>query len=192
MEKTNSHSLYQYIHEIFYRQDYQTGNVHELIELAVYSAAAFFTPMFLSSHQFVTGIVVNAALVLAAYNLRGIKLLPVIFFPSLGVLAGGLIFGDLTSYVLYLLPFIWIGNALIVAEFKWLQLNHAFPFFFVLWMAAAAKTAVILGAVLAFVYLTLVPVQFISMGMLQLFTALIGGASAFVVQKGKSRFLGKQ
>jgi len=185
MKATENPGFYDYVHGIFHRQEYSISNIQELIELAVYSALAFFVPMFLKQPQFLVGSIVNMALVLAALNLRGIKLLPIILFPSLGVLAGGYLFGGFTIYLVYTLPFIWLGNALIVLAFKWLQLQHKMHFFNVLLISAAAKAAVILGAVFVLVSLAILPSAFISMGALQLFTALVGGTMAFAVQRIK-------
>ncbi|MDD5181746.1 MAG: hypothetical protein PHC66_01075 [Candidatus Nanoarchaeia archaeon] len=187
MKNDKTSGFCDYVHSIFNKQEFQISNIQELIELSVYSALAFFIPMFLKQPQFLVGSLVNMALVLAAFNLRGIKLLPVILFPSLGIIAGGYVFGGFTMYLVYALPFIWLGNALIVLAFKWLQLQHNLRFFPVLWIASAAKTAVILGAAFVLVSLAIIPKAFMNMGMLQLVTALVGGTMAFAVQKLKNR-----
>lgn len=187
MQKKKESDFCDYVHDVFHRQEYQISNIQELIELAVYSALAFFVPMFMHQTQFLVGSLVNMALVLAALNLRGIKLLPVILFPSLGVIAGGYLFGGFTIYLVYTLPFIWLGNALIFLAFKYAHLNEKMPFFSTLWIAAGAKTAVILGSAFVLVSLAIVPNTFIDIGMLQLFTALVGGTMAFAVQKIKNK-----
>jgi hypothetical protein len=187
MKVKESPGFCDFVHDVFHKQEFQISNVQELIELSVYSALAFFIPMFLKQPQFLVGSVVNMALVLAALNLRGTKLLPVVLFPSLGVIAGGYIFGGFSIYMVYILPFIWLGNALIVLAFKYANLKEKMPFFSTLWIAAGAKTAVILGSAFVLVSLAIVPKAFMDMGLLQLFTALVGGTMAFAVQKIKNR-----
>jgi len=97
-----------YSYKTFSLNEYQLSYKQELIELFIYSLLSFFIPFILSHPQLLVGTIVNSALVLAALNLRGIRLLPVIMLPSLAVLSSGLIFGQFTYYLLYLIPAIWL------------------------------------------------------------------------------------
>ena len=169
-----------------YEQEYALSTVQETAEMVVYSAVCFFIPFLLGQPQILVGTLVNAALVLAALNLRGARVLPVILLPSLGVLAAGLIFGPLTPFLLYMIPFIWIGNSVLVVAFKELRLAKKMKYWKVLLAGAAAKASFLFASAVALFSLGLVPVPLLTaMGVLQLQTALLGGLLAFVVQKAK-------
>ena len=66
----------------------------------------------------------STAVITSSLNLKGWKLVPVILAPALGALSRGLLFGPMTIYLIYLLPFIWIGNTILVFTFKQLKLNN--------------------------------------------------------------------
>ena len=169
-------------------QDYLISNYHELFETVVYSAVAFLVPFFLGHSQLVTGMIVNMALVLAALNLRNGKLLPVIFLPSIGALAGGMIFGPFTIYLVYMIPFIWAGNFLLVYLVKRLSLSGRKNSLLSLGAGAAVKSAFIFAGALALFSLAVIPKQLlVPMGILQLATALIGGNLALGVQRLKKQ-----
>ena len=77
-------------------------------------AVSFLVPFFIGGPQLLVGSMVNALLVVAALKLPTRALWPVIIFPSLAVFLRGVIFGPLTIFLAYLIPFIWISNALLV------------------------------------------------------------------------------
>jgi len=108
----------KYLYNTANLQDYSLNNIHQYFEMTIYTLFSFMLPIILSHPQIVVGIAVNAMLVLGALNLKGYKLIPVIIAPSLGALSGALLFGPFTKFLLYLAPFIWIGNAILVFSFK--------------------------------------------------------------------------
>lgn len=172
------------------RQEYPLSNVQEYIEMILYAVIVFSLPFILGHEQLLVGSVVNCALVLAALNLRGWKLLPVIILPSVGVFFAGLVFGSLTSSLVYMIPFIWLGNAVLVLSIKELVLDRKNNRFASLGFGAAAKTAVLFGSALALLWFGLVPAAFlVAFGALQLYTALIGGAGAIALQEAKRRLV---
>jgi len=146
----------------------------------VLCSLSFLVPFSLGEPQLLVGTIVNAALIAGAYKLKGWELLPLIILPSLGALSRGLVFGPWTPYLALMLPFIWVGNALLVIAVKRLivldKRNYA------LGNAAgiAAKTAFLFGAAYALYSLHVVPAVFLTaMGIFQLMTALAGAALAF-------------
>lgn len=143
------------------------------------SLLALVVPFSLGNSQLITGTLVNAALFLSAVLLPQRLFLPIIVFPSLGVLARGLIFGPLTPFLLYFAPFIWLANLTLVLFFR-----RAFPFFgFFLsaFLAALVKVAILFSSANLFFQLKLVPDLFLTaMGMNQLITAWLGGLGAFL------------
>jgi hypothetical protein len=174
------------------KQDYVLSNVQENLELVVYSLISFFVPLFLGHPQIVVGVLVNMALVLAAFNLRGLKLLPVIMLPSIGVLCAGLIFGSFTWLLVYMIPFIWIANAILVFGIKKYFVSTKFFSFNnskILLGASFFKFLFLFTFASIFVLLGLLPSIFLlAMGPLQFGTAIVGGFVAFSVQGVKKEF----
>jgi len=162
-----------------FQNKYIFGYNQQFVEMLIYSAVCFLVPFFFGHPQLVVGIVVNAALVLAALRLDTAKIVPVILTPSLGVLARGLIFGPYTIYLVYMIPFIWIGNALLVYLVKKFNKKSIG-----LGVGAVTKTAFLFGTAYVLVHLSVLPVIFLTaMGIMQLVTAIIGGAIALGINK---------
>jgi hypothetical protein len=179
---------YSYILDSFFRQEYAISMMQEYAEMTLYALVAFLLPFILGHEQLVVGSVVNCALVLAALNLRGARLLPVILLPSIGALLAGMIFGPLSSSLIYMLPFIWLGNAILVLAVKEIALMANRNQLAALGAAAFAKTALLSASALLLFSFGLVPLQFIAaFGILQLATALCGGTAALGVQEAKRR-----
>ena len=173
-----------------FKQDYHIKNIQENAELVVYSMVCFFIPFLLGHPQLLVGIVVNASLILAALNLKSFKLLPIIMIPSIGVLTKGLIFGPFTIFLVYMIPFIWIGNAILVYCFKKLNLGLGLNSWFVLFIGSVSKAGFLFGVAYLLVKLSILPAVFLgAMGLLQVYTALLGGVLAFSVQGIKKRVL---
>jgi hypothetical protein len=177
---------HSYMYRLANLQDYAMGNVYENVEMVVYALVCFFTPFFIGHPQVFVGIVVNAALVTAALNLKGYKLLPVIILPSLGVLSRGILFGLFSKFLLYMIPFIWIGNTILVVSFKHFKLEKKYSYWLALGIGALLKGGFLFFSALALYKLGVVPVIFLTaMGVIQVTTALLGGAAAFGVHYGK-------
>ncbi len=167
-------------------QDYKLGYLQENLEMVIYAAICFFVPFFMGHPQIVVGVVVNAALIMAALNIRDYRLLPITIFPSLGVLSRGLIFGPFTIYLVYMIPFIWLGNAILVYSFKRFNLGMGLNKMVTLVLGAVLKTAFLFGSAFILVKLAILPPVFLTaMGLMQLTTALIGGAIALTAQRVK-------
>jgi len=159
---------------------YNYSNKHQYIEMVVLSLAAFFIPLFLGHQQLLVGSVVNAFLITAGLHLKTWKILPIIIMPSLGALSAGLIFGPLSKFLLLMIPFIWISNTLLVLTFKKIKKNY--------WIRLSIGTALKAGFLFtaAFVLYSFgaLPIIFLTaMGILQVYTALIGGVLAFTYEK---------
>lgn len=170
----------KYVYKIANLQDYVLGNIHQYFEMVLYTVVCFFLPLILSHPQLVVGTVVNALLITAALNLKGYKLLPVIIAPSLGALSGGLLFGPFTIYLLYLIPFIWIGNTILVFSFKAVKLGMKKNYWFTLIIGALLKSGFLFLSALLLYKLGVIPVVFLTaMGVIQLTTASLGGVVAY-------------
>lgn len=149
-------------------------------EFAFYITASILIPFLLGHPQLLVGSVINMILTLVALNLSWKKALPIILLPSLAVALRGAVFGPFTVFLLYLTPFIWLGNSLFVGAIKKFKRNNV--------------VAVVLSSLLkaGFLYLSafllfklgVIPKIFLTaMGVFQLYTALIGGSSALLIMQ---------
>lgn len=165
---------------------YVTSQTFEYMEFFVLTAIAFLVPLLLRHPQLLVGAVVNFMLVMAATNVRGWgKILPLIVLPSLAAAAGGLLFGPFTVYLLYMAPFIWVGNAIFVFTFKYLYVAQANSFVPTLVAAVLLKTGFLYGTALLLINLSVLPPVFAgAMGLTQLYTAAMGGVGALLATLG--------
>lgn len=177
--------------EFLSRQEYKLTYLQENVELVIYSALCLLIPFFIGHNQFLIGTMVNAALILAALNLRKYKLLPIIMLPSIGVFARNLVFGNFTMFLAYMIPFIWIGNSILVLTFKRFGLTR--NKWLVLILAASLKSGFLFASAFVFVKLSVLPALFLTtMGLMQLYTALAGGVLAFSLHKVKKLAIQRQ
>jgi len=168
--------------------DYSLINKQIWAEWLLYSLVGFFTPFLLGGPQFLVGFIVNAMLVLGALNLRDYRLIPLIILPSIGVFSRGLLFGPFTLFLAYLLPFIWVGNLLLVIGIKNFVLHRKWNRVFALFFSAVIKAAWLFVAAFVLYSLDLIPEKFLTfMGPFQLLTALSGGLMAFMLHEVKKR-----
>jgi hypothetical protein len=184
---------YEYIKKLYYDSIYNLKNIEENIQMVLLSCIGFFLPFILGHPQILVGIIVNAMLIVGATYLKGHKLLPIILLPSLGVLTAGVLFGTYTIYLLYLIPFIWLGNAIYVYTYKHFNSethklkNNALG----IGIASILKAGFLFGITFLLVQLAIVPSMFLTaMGMLQLTTALIGGVVAVGIVKTREKIAG--
>jgi hypothetical protein len=155
------------------RYNYSTR--YQNIETFVLSTVAFFIPFLLGHQQLLVGSAVNTFLILAGIQLKSWRILPVILLPSLGAVAAGLIFGPLSKFLLIMVPFIWAGNTLLV----W-SMRQKKNYFFNLGLGIILKVGLLFGISFVFYSFGVLPAIFLTaMGILQVYTALIGGAAAF-------------
>jgi len=144
------------------------------------SLLSFSIPFALGHPQGLVGTIVNACLLLAAIFLPRKFILPLIVFPSLGVLARGIIFGPFTMLLVYFLPFIWLANLVLILVFEKLfsHLNYFFSVFF----GATAKALFLFTIANVYFQLSLAPKIFVQlMGLNQFLTALAGGTISWII-----------
>lgn len=161
------------------------SNLEQNIHFIAYSLIVFISPFLLGHPQLLVGIIVNAALILGATYMKGHRMLPLILLPSIAVLMRGMIFGPFTIFLVYMIPLIWLGNAIYAYAFRHLKLRKLNSIFSV-GLAAAMKTALLFGAAFLLVKMSILPTIFLTtMGVLQLTTALLGGLLAIGVVKAR-------
>ncbi len=143
---------------------------------------AFAIPFFVSGPQWLTGTTVNTLLFIAVIRLPRKRLLPVIILPSIGALLHGVLFGPLTLFLIYFLPFIWIGNLILISVFAYLKKRVAGLMGIII--AASFKSLFLFAIANGYFHFHLVPKLFInSMGFIQLVTAISGGLLAIFILK---------
>jgi len=161
-------------------EKYNYSERFQNIEMIIFSFAGFFIPFFVGHPQILVGTFVNAFLILAGLHFKGYRALPVILMPSLGVLSRGLIFGPYTIYLVLMIPFIWIGNALLVYTFRRFKISYWLN----LTLGIALKTSFLFGTAYLLYLAGVLPVIFLTtMGILQVTTALLGGILVFSYEK---------
>jgi len=111
----------------------------DIVLLNIYIVASFALPFFLGHPQILVGVLVNAMLVLGALHMKKYSLLPLIMLPSLGVLARGMVFGPFTTFLVYMIPLIRLGNFLLVRGIKYFYLTKSWNRFLALGVSAFIK-----------------------------------------------------
>ena len=135
---------------------------------------AFVIPLLFNGSQIITGSIINTLLFISAAKLSKRTLPFMAVIPSLGAVSNGILFGPFTIYLVYFLPFIWIGNYLLMYITK----THN------MWIASFIKSIFLFLIAYVFVSLHIVPKIFLTaMGVLQLGTAFIGGIAALGISK---------
>lgn len=154
---------------------------------AIASILSFFVPFGLGHPQWLVGTIVNACLFLGAIYLPKRYYISLAILPSFGVLARGIIFGPFTLFLVYFLPFIWIGNLILILVFKNLFSRLGFVFSGI--SASVLKFLFLLATAFIYLKFSIVPAVFLqAMGLNQLATALAGGLIAFIIYYGHRKF----
>ena len=172
-----------YVNELVNKRMYVTPEVLEYVEYAGLALIALLVPLLFRHPQLLVGSVVNFMLIMAAVNVRGWKkIVSLILLPSVAAVAGGYLFGPFTIFLIYMMPFIWVSNAILVFVFKSLYVSKRKNYLLTLPLAAGLKASFLFGIALLLFNLSVLPQMFlIAMGLVQLATALIGGLMAFSV-----------
>lgn len=146
----------------------------------VYCFLLYLIPLVLSGPQLLVGSIVNAALFAATLKLSKQSLFLLAVLPSLGAFSHGVLFGPLSWFLFYFLPFIWAGNLILIGVFRQ---TRVLPAAWARIVLAAALKALLLFAAANFYYRwQIAPKPFITaMGLVQFETALIGGFSVWAL-----------
>lgn len=169
------------------RQLYNRSRSVETLEYIIFVLLGIAIPLLLKQPQLLVGSTVNFVLIMTAIHVRGwSKVVSLIVLPSVSALLGSYLFGPFQIFLVYMLPFIWGGNALIVFLYKYLYVHKRMYFLLTLPVAALVKSAFIFCFALLWIKLSVIPpiaapVYEVAMGHFQLITAVLGGCAAFLV-----------
>jgi hypothetical protein len=171
-----------------YKGSISSLKIDQNMEMAIYALISFSLPFLLPQSQLMLGAVVNSSLVLSAFYLKGRKVIPAIVLPSIGAVLRGMMFGPSTAFLIYMLPFIWAGNALLVGGMKLLYGRMKLAYALSSAMSIAAKVLLLFGSAYVLYSFGLVPAVFLaSMGVMQAITAAIGCSSAYAIDIVRER-----
>ena len=141
--------------------------------------------------QIIIGSIVNTALIMTVINLNGwAKILGVVTMPSISTILSGYVFGSASTYMVYMIPAIWIGNFILVYLYKLLLLDKKLNYFLAGIAGVLLKVAVIFLFFNVLNLFNVFPEKLVStlqnaMGLTQLITASIGVVVAFVIYKAE-------
>lgn len=147
----------------------------------IFPVLAFSIPFILSGPQWLTGTFVNCYLFLYVSSLSQKYKTLAIILPSIAALLHGAVFGPFTPFLIYFLPFIWLGNLILVSIFERTKsLNYSLRII----LSSISKSVFLLSFAFIYVGLGIVPKLFMtSMGLIQLLTALLGGFLSLIILK---------
>jgi hypothetical protein len=155
-------------------------------QIAIFCAifvVSFFVPFLMGQPQWLIGTIVNAGLFMVATYLPKKYFLPIAIFPSLGIMARGLIFGPFTPFLIYFMPFIWLSNYVLIQTFSFLT-NRDKGYIISVILAATCKFVLLFFIANIYFNFSVIPGVFLhTMGLNQLATALAGGLISFLVYK---------
>ena len=141
--------------------------------------------------QIIIGSIVNTALIMTAINLNGwAKILGVVTMPSISTILSGYVFGSASTYMVYMIPFIWLGNFALVYLYKLLLLNKNINYLFTGIISVIIKVAIIFLSFNVLNLFNIFPEKLVNtlqnaMGLTQLITASIGVVVAFAIYKAE-------
>lgn len=143
---------------------------------------AFLIPFLISGPQLLTGTLVNCLLILGIKFVDKKNYLIISILPSIATILNGLVFGKFTIFLVYFLPFIWLGNFVLIKSI--IYLKEKLPLSLSMVLSVVFKTIILYFTALVFLKFKLVPEIFlIAMGVFQLITGLLGGIIYLIVNK---------
>jgi hypothetical protein len=136
-------------------------------------------PLFIGEPQYIVGSIVNAVLIYSTLRFGFKNTIPFLVLPSCMSYLRGILFGNLTIFLIYLIPFIIISNAIYSFTTNQFQ-GKALGIF----LACILKMLFLYSVTTILINIDLLPkLFFTTMGINQLITAIIGGRLGYIVYK---------
>jgi hypothetical protein len=135
---------------------------------------SFLVPLLISKPQLLVGSTINLLITYSTLRYGLKKTVPILLTPSLVATGSGLLFGGATLFLVYLMPFIMISNILLSYSISKQKniLGILIGIFFKVFFLYSATYILVQAIGLPNIFLT-------SMGLVQIYTALIGSSIAF-------------
>jgi hypothetical protein len=146
----------------------------EWLQITLLTVLSISAPLLIKSPQILVGSIVNFVLFFSAKRYGFKKTLPTIFLPSLFAYSSNVLFKGATPFLLYFIPVIFLGNSVYVLLSKYIKSSVGSVI-----LASVCKS--LLLYIFAFVLvneLGLPKLFLTSMGVMQLYTAIVGGSLA--------------
>ena len=146
-----------------------------------------------TNSQIIIGTIVNIALITAAINLKWwAKIIGVVTMPSIATILGGYVFGTASTYMVYMIPAIWLGNFALIYAYKFIMLGKNKNYFLAGIVGIIIKVAIIFASFNILNLFGIFPEKLVStlqtnMGAVQAITATIGVVIAFVIYELEKR-----
>ncbi len=154
------------------------------LQLPLLYALSFSIPFLIQGPQLLVGSLINFLLILSISEYKFKEIIPALILPSLSVYLHGLLFGGATNFLLYLIPFIAISNALYVLVYKYIKTNYLNIYY-----AAFLKAVFLFTCTYILFRIVGLPQALLSaMGIMQFMTGIIGGIVASTLVKGRSSY----
>ncbi|MEM3399514.1 MAG: hypothetical protein QXP42_01655 [Candidatus Micrarchaeia archaeon] len=170
---------------------FRSSYAFEFAEFCLLIALSFGIPLIMGHPQVYVGTLVNTFLVISALNLGARQVIFLSLIPSVSALLRGVLFGPFTPALAFMLPFIWVGNIILILAIKALFIEKKINYAVSLFIGALAKSSFLFASALALFNFGFVPALFLSaMGVMQFATALAGGVLAYFIWKVVERFVG--
>ncbi len=148
----------------------------DLEQITLYSiyTLSFAIPLLIGKPQLLVGSSINFLITLTVLKYGFKRSIPVLLTPSLVATGTGLLFGGATLFLLYLMPFIMISNILLAYSISKQKniLGILIGIFLKVFFLYSATYILVQTIGLPNIFLT-------SMGLVQIYTALIGSSIAF-------------
>ncbi len=147
------------------------------------------TSVIASNSQLIVGTIVNIALVTTAINLKGWpKILGVVTMPSISTVLSGYVFGTASTYMVFMIPAIWVGNFALVYAYKFIMLNKNKNYFLAGVIGIIVKVAIIFAFFEILNVFGVFPEKLVSnlqtaMSTTQLITATLGVVLSFIIYR---------
>lgn len=167
--------------ELLQKQNLKSILQNEKLQLSIVYVLAFTIPFIFKQPQLLIGSIINFLLIFSISQFGFKKIIPVLLLPSLASFLNGVLFGVFTPYLLYLMPFIMLSNLILVLTVKYVKTKYLN-----IGIAALLKACFLFSAAYILFHTIHLPEIFLTtMGLIQLYTALIGGvlASLFITFK---------
>ena len=159
----------------------KTDNIltNSYFHLSLLYILSFLIPFLLKGPQLLTGTLINFLLIIGISQFKLKQILPILLIPSLSAYLSHTLFGTVTIYLLYLIPFIAISNLLYVLFYSNIK-NKIYAIL----ISSLFKSAFLLTCTLTLLNLISLPNIFLTtMGIIQLYTAILGSILATLTIK---------
>ena len=151
----------------------------EWFQIVLLTSLSISAPLFIKSPQLLVGSIVNFVLFFSANRFGFKKTLPSILLPSLMAYSSNVLFKGATPFILYFIPIIFLGNSIYVLLNTYIDNK-----FLSVFLSSISKSLLLYVSAVVLVNEIGLPSIFLtSMGVMQLFTGLIGGYIGLLMYK---------